>query len=231
MICFSKKIRFFLRRKYYILSKPKFYFITKNKQKNQKLNILDIGCGGNSPIETKFVFPNSRYVGIDRDFNYHNNEISINTIDKKIRFDLNSNIDFLKKKLINESFDIIIFNHTIEHTYNGIEILKLVSNRLKSQGCIYIEFPSIRSLALPSMKGTLNFCDDKTHLRIYSIQEIANTLLLNDCRVLKGGKRLNLFSLFLMPIRLINCLILKKSPAGAFWDLLGFADYVFASKN
>ena len=48
---------------------------------------------------------------------------------------------------------------------------------LKPDGCIYIEFPSVRSLNLPSMRGALNFCDDKTHLRIYSIQEVANILL------------------------------------------------------
>ena len=49
-------------------------------------------------------------------------------------------------------------------------------------------------------------------------------------KVLKAGRRLNIFSLLLMPVRLINCLIFKKSPAGLFWDLLGFADFVFASK-
>ena len=45
---------------------------------------MDIGCGGNSPLETKLVFPKSRYIGIDRDFNYHNNKFSVNLIDKKI---------------------------------------------------------------------------------------------------------------------------------------------------
>ena len=219
-----------INRKYHILSSPKFAYLASIKNPNLTYNILDIGCGGNSPFITKLVFPKSRYVGIDRDFNYHNSLNSINLIDKKIKHDLNQNIDLLQKKIKDEKFDIIIFNHTIEHTYKGLEILELVANNLNSNGCIYIEFPSIRSLALPSMRGTLNFCDDKTHLRLYSIQEIANILLINNFKILKAGRRFHLFSIFLIPIRFLNYLFFNKSPAGIFWDLLGFADFVFAIK-
>ena len=227
---FLKKINYFLKRKFFILSKPKFKYLSSRKGLNDNYNILDIGCGGNSPVETKLVFPRSRYVGVDRDFSYHNDQLSISLIDKKIKVDLNETFEFLKEQISNEEFDIIIFNHTIEHTYKGLEIINLVTQHLKNNGIIYIEFPSVRSLSLPSMRGTLNFCDDKTHIRIYSIQEIANSLLLNNCKVLKAGRRFNIFSLFLMPVRFINCLIFKKSPAGLFWDLLGFADFVFATK-
>ena len=153
----SFKFSKIIKRKYYILSSPKFTAITSQKNSYKKYNILDIGCGGNSPLITKIVFPVSRYVGIDRDFNYHNSLDSIKIIDKKIQHDLNHNINLLYEKLKDEKFDIIIFNHTIEHTYKGLEILELVANNLNSNGCIYIEFPSIRSLALPSMRGTSIF--------------------------------------------------------------------------
>ncbi len=227
---YKKKIISFLKRKFYILSKPKFGYTASNKSKDLKYNILDIGCGGNSPLETKLVFPQSRYIGIDRDFNYHNNKLSVSLIDKKIKFDLNENLENLENQISKENFDIIIFNHTIEHTFNGIEVLNLVTSKLNKNGCIYVEFPSIRSLYLPSMRGTLNFCDDNTHLRIYSIREIVNTLLLHNCKVISAGRRLNMFSLFLIPIRILNCIFYKKSPAGLFWDLLGFADYIYAYK-
>ena len=133
-------------------------------------------------------------------------------------------------KIGNAKYDIIIFNHTIEHTFLGLDILDIVSKNLNPNGCIYIEFPSIRSLNFPSMRGTLNFCDDSSHCRIYSVREIANLLLLNKFSIISGGRRFNLTSIFLMPLRLILCIILRKSPAGAFWDILGFADYVFAIK-
>ena len=231
MKMFLKKLILISKRYFLILSKPKFKFIISKKSRNKKYNILDIGCGGNSPYETKLVFPKARYVGIDRDFNYHNNELSIKLIDKKIKFDLNENIEYLENEIKNEEFDIIIFNHTIEHTYQGLEILNLTIQKLKKEGCIYIEFPSIRSLSLPSMRGTLNFCDDNTHVKLYSVKEIANTLLLNKCKVTKAGRRFNIFSLLFIPSRLFNYPIFNKSPAGIFWDLLGFADFVFAFKR
>ena len=218
------------KRIYYILFNPKFSFIFSRKDYRQKQNILDIGCGGNSPQNTKIVFPLSRYVGIDRDFSYHNNKISLSLIDKKINHDLNDDISVLEKSLEKEYFDIIIFNHTIEHTVNGLEILELMTRKLKPNGCIYIEFPSIRSLSLPSMKGTLNFCDDITHLRLYSIQEVSNVLLSNRCSILRAGRRLNWISILFFPLRFLTCIFLKKSPAGIFWDLTGFADFVFGYK-
>lgn len=220
----------YFKKIYYILFNPKFSYILKRKKNNKKHNILDIGCGGDSPYQTKIIFPFSRYVGLDRDFNYHNSHKSINLIDRKIKHDLNSDIQFLETILENEYFDIIIFNHTIEHTFKGLEILELVTRKLKPEGCIYIEFPSIRSLSLPSIRGTLNFCDDSTHLKLYSIQEVANTLLSNKCNIIKGGRRLNWISIFTLPLRLLMCFIRKKSPAGILWDLFGFADFVFGYK-
>lgn len=220
----------YFKRIYYILFNPKFSFILKRKKTFENHNILDIGCGGNSPYLTKIIFPFSRYVGIDRDFNYHNNAEAINLIDRKINHDLNGNIEILQESLENESFDIIIFNHTIEHTSKGLEILDLVTQKLNPGGCIYIEFPSVRSISLPSMRGTLNFCDDNTHLRLYSIREVANTLLANNCSIINGGRRLNWISIIAFPVRLLICLFQKKSPAGILWDLMGFADFVFGYK-
>ena len=81
------------------------------------------------------------------------------------------------------------------------------------------------------MRGTLNFCDDKTHLRLYSVQEIANVLLDENLSIIRGGRRFNIFSLVLIPFRIVSCILFKKSPAGVFWDLAGFADFVFAIKK
>ena len=225
-----KKLILFFQRKYYGIVYPKFKYILMKKSFNYSHKILDIGCGGNSPLLTKKVFPYSKYTGIDRDFSYHNNKLSLELIDERIEYDLNKNILDLSDKIGNTKFDIIIFNHTIEHTFHGLDILDIVSKNLNPKGCIYIEFPSVRSLNLPSMRGTLNFCDDPTHCRIYSVREIANLLLLNGLSIIKGGRRFNLIAIILIPLRLFLCIIFRKSPAGAFWDLFGFADFVFAAK-
>lgn len=221
----------FIKKNYYKYSLPRFKSLLTTKDHKGKYDVLDIGCGGNSPSITKLVFPFCKYTGIDRDFHYHNNENSIKLIDKKILHDLNDEVEILKQKVGKQMFDIIIFNHVIEHTLNGLEILTATAKMLKPDGCIYIEFPSVRSLSLPSMRGTLNFCDDNTHMRIYSIQEVANTLLQEDCVIIKAGKRFNIISILLFPMRILRYIFLKKSPAGMFWDIMGFADFVFAKKR
>ena len=75
------------------------------------------------------------------------------------------------------------------------------------------------------MRGTLNFCDDKTHLRVYSIRELANNLLANQCSIIKAGKRFNTFSIILIPVRIIRCILFRKS-SRCLWDITGFADFV-----
>ena len=62
--------------------------------------------------------------------------------------------------------------HVIEHLHNGDKVLEGLLTKLRSGGVIYIEYPGIRSTRLPSMRGSLNFSDDPTHVRLYSVPEI-----------------------------------------------------------
>jgi hypothetical protein len=81
------------------------------------------------------------------------------------------------------------------------------------------------------MPGTLNFCDDPTHVRIYDIKEIANTLIRCGFKIIKAGKRRNLIRCLLTPLVAIYHLIkFKKVQGSVFWDILGFAEFVYAVK-
>ena len=80
------------------------------------------------------------------------------------------------------------------------------------------------------MKGTLQFCDDTTHVRIYDLKEVSNILLDNDCRILRGGTRRDLIRILFSPLFLARGLLTGR-PGSTFWDLLGFAEYVLARKN
>ena len=54
----------------------------------------------------------------------------------------------------------------------------------------YIETPSPESIHFKSSKlGTLNFYDDKTHKRVYSLEELENLASENGYKLLKCGKR------------------------------------------
>ena len=68
-------------------------------------------------------------------------------------------------------FDVAILSHVIEHLPNGTDVLSRVADKVKAGGRLYVEFPSVRSLKLPSFSaGVLHFCDDPTHVRRYEIQ-------------------------------------------------------------
>jgi hypothetical protein len=90
----------------------------------------------------------------------------------------------------------------------------------------------MKSTSLPSMYGTLNFYDDPTHVRIYSVNELKKIFESNKCEVLQSGTRRNWYYIFSMPLRIIISLIKKgRLQANIFWDLLGFAEFLYVRKK
>ncbi|MEJ2618282.1 MAG: methyltransferase domain-containing protein [Ignavibacteriaceae bacterium] len=129
-------------------------------------------------------------------------------------------------------FDVIMVNHVIEHIVNGIEIIENLSKKIKRGGRIYIETPSVKSLSLPSQPGTLNFCDDVTHKKIYSLVDIVNVLLKNDFKIIKAGTRRDKIGIFFSPYFIIKKIIKKEGLSGfSIWDITGFAWFIYAEKR
>lgn len=201
----------------------KFFKIRKYVNEKGKLKILDIGAGNHSASKTKELFLNCEYWGVDRCTDYANSAEDFHFMDKFCEMDLTQ----LEFDILPDSyFDIIIMAHVIEHLSNGDEVLKRLSDKLAPNGIIYLEWPGIRSTKLPSKKGTLNFFDDETHIRIYDIKEIYNILLSKGLKFCEGGGRRSLRLILLMPVKAIwdkwnRGYIL----ASTFWDLMGFAEY------
>jgi hypothetical protein len=129
-------------------------------------------------------------------------------------------------------FDGIWMVHVIEHLYNGDEVIKKLLPKLVKGGYLYIEYPGIKSTKLPSMHGSLNFNDDKTHVRVYSVAELKTLFENNNCTVLKGATRRNVWFMLAMPFRILSHLLKgEKIQGNIFWDLLGFAEFVWVRKN
>ena len=193
--------------------------------RNKKFNFLDIGCGNHSPSQTKLFFPNCNYYGFDRE-KYNISKEDTVLMEKFYIGDLDdlASLDSVP----NNFFEVIVVAHVIEHIKFGEQVLQKLSLKLKKGGVMFIEWPSSRSLALPSMRGTLNFSDDKTHIRLYDLISVANLLIETGCRVEKGGRRRYLRRILLMPLVFLKNL---HAPAGAFWDLLGFSDYILVRKT
>jgi ubiquinone/menaquinone biosynthesis C-methylase UbiE len=207
---------------------PKFLYINKIFG-NKPFTLLDVGAGNRSASKTKAMYPNCEYHGLDivRDFN--NGESDFAAMHSFYELDLTQ----LNLEIIPDGyFDFIRMAHVIEHLHNGDQVLPALIKKLKPNGYFYIEYPGEKSMRLPSMHGTLNFKDDPTHVRLYSVKEISAIFEGNNCRIIQSGIRRNKLFILLTPFRLVaGVLSAKKLNANIFWDILGFAEFVFAQRN
>jgi SAM-dependent methyltransferase len=175
---------------------------------------------------TKRWFPTASYVGVDI-CDYNNSEEDYALMERFVKADLDC--DSLEA-LEDESFDLIILAHVIEHLHHGEEAVGNLARKLRPGGRIYIECPAERSLWFPSAYHTLNFYDDPTHVRIYDLTGVCATAGL---RVERGGIRHDWrFAIQSVTIGIpkhIRCFLQHRQLFGPYlWDLLGFAKYVVA---
>ena len=206
----------------------KFIFL-KRAFGNKPFRLLDIGAGNHSATKTKTVFPNCEYHGVDMERDYNNTEADFKLMEAFYEMDL-TKLDF--SSIPDNYFDAINMVHVIEHLYNGDEVIKGLLPKLKSGGYLYVEYPGQKSITLPSMEGTLNFKDDDTHVRIYAVDELTKLFTENNCTVLKSGTRRNAWFMIAMPFRIIGRWVQGKKLIGnIFWDVLGFAEFVWVRKN
>ena len=193
-----------------------------------ELNILDVGAGSHSASITKQWLPKCHYTGIDISKTYDNDESDFKMMDEFIEMDL-TKLDF--EKIPENKYDMIVMCHVIEHLHNGDKVISGLLSKLKKGGIIYLEFPSERSVHFPSKRETLNFYDDPTHCRIFSVKEVSDILKQNHLIILSAGIRRQIMNIFLMPFKIIYQSITKGYVrGGVYWDYYGFADYVLAKK-
>jgi SAM-dependent methyltransferase len=196
---------------------------------NKAFKLLDVGAGNNSASRITNAFPNCEYYGLDLDKSYNNEANDFARMKAFYELDLTK----LEYSIIPDNyFDGIWMAHVIEHLHNGDQVLPLLLQKLKKGGFFYVEYPGKKSTTLPSMRGSLNFKDDATHVRVYSVAELKKIFELQNCEVLSAGTRRNWFYIFTFPIRIIISLLKKGYVEGnVFWDLLGFAEYLWARKK
>lgn len=210
------------------IQNPKFKFLHKYFG-NRAFTMLDIGAGNQSASKTLSLFPECAYHGLDINRDYANTEADFELMKAFYELDL-TRLEF--SVLPNSYFDAILVVHVIEHLHNGDEVIKGLLPKLKAGGYIYVEYPGLRSTKLPSMKGTLNYYDDKSHVRIYSVPELVNLFQSNECAILEKGTRRSLFYVCATPLRMVFRWIRGKAITGnIFWDLLGFAEFVIAKRK
>jgi len=206
----------------------KYRFLNKLFKQGEFV-LLDIGAGNHSASKTKKWFPNCEYHGLDLNKNYNNDENDFKLMQSFYELNLEElNLDSVP----NANFDFIMMAHVIEHLKNGDQVLVKLLAKLKPGGYLYVEYPGIRSTRLPRMKGTLNFFDDDTHLRVYSLTELYNLFLKNNTEIIKGGTRKYIPNILMMPFKVIHNLIkYGKILPSIFWDFFGFAEFILIKKK
>ncbi|MBS1565130.1 MAG: methyltransferase domain-containing protein [Bacteroidetes bacterium] len=206
----------------------KFSFIRKSFG-NRPFRLLDVGAGNHSASKFTSVFPACEYYGLDMDKTYNNDQSDFSSMKGFYELDL-TKLDY--STVPDNYFDGIWMAHVIEHLYNGDQVLPGLLNKLKSGGYFYIEYPGKKSTTLPSMRGTLNFKDDPTHVRVYSVPELKQIFEAHGCEVLQSGTRRNWYYIIFLPVRVIISLLQRGFVQGnVFWDLLGFAEYLWVKKR
>jgi SAM-dependent methyltransferase len=211
-----------------IVSNLKFRFIRRSFGA-KKFKLLDVGAGNHSASRITELFPNCEYYGLDLNKEYNNDPKDFEIMKDFYELDLTK----LEYSIIpDEYFDGIWMAHVVEHLFNGDFVIEGLIRKLKPGGYMYVEYPGQKSTRLPSMYGTLNFYDDTSHVRIYSVGELTKLFQDCGCRVIEGKIRRNWYYLLAMPFRIVQFTLKGKRLIGnIFWDLLGFAEYVYARKD
>jgi SAM-dependent methyltransferase len=211
------------------LTLPAKYRYLNKLFKQGEFVLLDIGAGNHSASKTKKWFPNCEYHGLDLNKNYNNDENDFKLMKSFYELNLEElNLDSVP----NAHFDFIMMAHVIEHLKNGDQVLVKLLAKLKPGGYLYVEYPGIRSTRLPRMKGPLNFFDDDTHVRVYSLTELYNLFLKNNTEIIKGGTRKYIPNILMMPFKVIHNLIkYGKILPSIFWDFFGFAEFILIKKK
>ena len=192
---------------------------------------LDVGCGNHSPTITKQYFPRCTYHGIDRAA--YNVDASDESAADRI-FVLDLDTDSLDA-VPDAQYDVVILNHVVEHLRHPERVVAECCAKLRDGGSIYLEFPALRSLGLPSMAGTLQFCDDDTHAYLPDPYVIANTMLRSGVRVRAGGTRRDLPRVLATPAYVVRNVVRrltgKPAQSRGLWDAKGFAFFLYGRKE
>ena len=198
--------------------------------RHKPCRLLDVGCGNHSATKTMKWFPQCEYHGVDKGI-HENDDVDFAAMASFHDIDLIEAPEKLDA-IPDDSFDVVLMCHVIEHLPNGIQVLRKVAGKVVEGGKIYLEFPSVKSLGLPNMHRTLNFCDDLSHVRLYGLGEVANELLTDGFRIIRGGARRDWRRMVLLPV-MLACDMAEygRITGGSFWDWTGCVDYIYAEKR
>lgn len=224
------KLRAFLLRYFAPLVRPhgKEAFLKSLRPGDQ---LLDVGCGNNSPLRAKQCAPGIHYTGLDIG-DYNQRLDSIQSADSYLittPSEFTSTIENLA-----ETFDALVSSHNLEHCEQPERVLRAMCAALKHSGRMYLSFPSEASVRLPRRrKNTLNFFDDPTHTQPPKLSQVLSAIQEGGLRIELMITRHRPFLPMLGGLALepVSYLMQRAMPFGTTWALYGFETVIWAVRR
>jgi len=85
------------------------------------------------------------------------------------------------------TYDVIMVNHVLEHLERGLDLFSELCLLLAPGGYMYVEFPSLRTAYHSKRSGSYHFHDDPTHRRFYILEDLANSAIECNCKIVSCG--------------------------------------------
>ncbi len=169
-------------KKLFINIFKKRYRIIARFIKNPK-TVLDIGCSNGVFLD---LFDKAETWGVEPSENAKN----INAKKHNI-----INTYFEKVKLPEKYFDLVIMNHTLEHTKNADLVLLKIYRILKKDGILFIDVPNAGGLGAKILKDRWPYRLPKEHNYQFTKETVTEKLIDSGFKVLHWESRTGLFEL------------------------------------
>ncbi len=124
--------------------------------------VLDVGCGSGNVLLKLLKSGYTNLTGVDP------------FIEKDISYP--GNVNIYKKELasVSGSYDLIIFNHVLEHMPDQAEALKHAFRLLKKGGCVLIRIPIAGTYAWRTYGTNWVQLDPPRHLYLHTVNSLKN---------------------------------------------------------
>ena len=192
--------------------------------------LLDVGCGNNSPLNSKQCAPSIHYTGLDiGDYNQ-----KVDSIDSADEYVITTSAEFASTiESMAGSFDAVISAHNLEHCEEQDRTLRAMCGALNERGKIFLAFPCEASVGFPSRSRTLNFFDDPTHNRPVELSRAIDILTSSGMTltVLKKRYRPPLLCTAGLLLEPVSALTRTAMPLTTTWSLWGFETIIWAKRE
>jgi SAM-dependent methyltransferase len=189
--------------------------------------VLDVGCGNDTPYLTKSLRPDIRYVGLDvGDYNQAHDPKQY--ADEYLAVPADGFAAAIRER--RNQFDAVVSSHNLEHCEDPDGVLVAMAQALRPGGRIYLAFPSAATKDMPSRDGTLNFWDDVTHIQPPDYRQVIEMLRAEGITVEFAVERYRTVvrtavGLFVEPVSRLRGKVMPGT-----WALYGFESVIWGSR-